>query len=511
MADKKTKEHKPFKYNKKKTIIANLVGLIILGLFTFMQSNVVFSTRQVLKNPDLAYDLSSSIKDNIDGFNNCNYKTSFSYDIVAKKCQQKFANYSNLNPVAKTRFASAYAVYEINHELTTDIKHNRVINHNANNSYDNLLEKYLQKHQTELDNINDTSLNKFNKANFTLTNITDKPQNITGLALDDFNGNINNDKGIVSRYHVKSCVDSQLIWQNNKYRWQNINNISQKRKLKSVLVNNLHQYNSHLTANQQKQIIINLVRKYPNLLILQNKYNAKNLIYGEGKSKNKSLQFKPIIESAISHSIPSTQLPYPFTNFHNYNLKVRAYTDKSYDTIQDDPNKGRPYFSQYAISNILNDPWTLSLLKYNCKLPLINKITATKLFPKNIRKYYPEVNKDFNINNNENRFYNIHFKELTEKPAPINPIKGNKEKDTTIVGLNRAVKPYGIIKQNSFSCMSPTDNIPNIAHNAYINLKKKHEWKQHIYNLQNYSIPYLAIKTKTLVNSFNSKQFRKNC
>lgn len=79
-------------------------------------------TKKFNHNPDLIIPFYTSIK----RYNN--YYCSTQYQDLAKKYQRKFDRKNNLNPIAKMRFVSAYAVYNINHQTKTNIENNTIHN-----------------------------------------------------------------------------------------------------------------------------------------------------------------------------------------------------------------------------------------------------------------------------------------------------------------------------------------------------------------------------------------------
>lgn len=311
-----------------------------------------------------------------------------SYQAITDHYWNLFSQSHSLLGLTKIRLAAIYSAYAVNYKYPTDLKSQKIVKNNKYKSYDKLLEDYIHSKQANIANlskpVNFTDSHGYQR--FQIPAKFNKP--INSLSKYPFDTNklkeINQEQ-ISSKkfkpYSITAYNGQQLIYQNGKLRWKNV---PINKKAKSVLLNYLMNHRNATDAQIKQFLIQNHDCFLPNLT-----FDAKNLVYGENTAN--SIQFKPKMYSAVSTSIPSTQLKYPFTNFHNYNLLVRAGEPGRFIYDREHENSNN-YVKSNLGSAIADDPWQVPFSYYTLKD--INYISSWESFKINNPKEFWNDQKD---------------------------------------------------------------------------------------------------------------------
>lgn len=464
-----------------------------------------------------------------------NYYASFDYKKIAQKYQQRFIHKDNLNSIAKMRFVSAYAVYNINRQFKANIANNTITNQ-PGKSYDKLLEDYLANHKAKLNHLNQINYHHAcQRVNFVQHDVPHKDK-IKSQILNINDGNYEIQKIKSRQYVYQKYYYNGRKPQADCYTWQKVN---LNGKLCNILTDKL---TNHEISNSVSWS--NFVKQNFTLFYNKPQFDVTNFIY------KKSLQFKPKMYLATSHNIPSTQLPWPYNNFHNYNLKVLtglpvipkyAISKEEVEDLDGDDDEGNENdiipddrTCGYITSSIQNDPLQSVYLKYCISVPSIINFESERIFEPQSTLYQEKLkkaNQDVDEDHSNTWSHEIispknkqglkpkklHYQYLSQIKNPyIFKHDDPKEKYPIIVRLkaNHKIKrknnyiakyPYGLINQNNYQATSPTDQIPNIAHSARINLQEKAKFERKIKSPQTTSVPYLVMKHKNLMyNSYNN-------
>lgn len=230
-----------------------------------------------------------------------------SYYKAYKKAYNKFKNRTDLSPLAKERFMASYAVFYANQKLDQKLA-------KENKQYFNKINKSNQKFIRYIQRIQPINWSKHVKI-----------PNDNTLDIDSF---LEKGKDKPVKFTKVLCFDNKkVIWKDDKaftnyleketdYNDNHVDSVKQLAKY----AGESDQIQTEKTAWWLTQKLYNISQSKNNDLIVNNT-DVANLY-----SLNKSFYFKPFENQ--STNVPSTQLPYPFTNFHNYNLNVHTVIDK---------------------------------------------------------------------------------------------------------------------------------------------------------------------------------------
>lgn len=229
-----------------------------------------------------------------------------SYYKAYKKAYNKFKNRTDLNPLAKERFMASYAVFY------------------ANQKFDQKLVKENEQYFDGINKLNQKFIQYAQKM---------KPVDWSKHIKIPSNNTSNLDTLAKQGKPVKSarvlCFDGKrAIWKEDKAFDNYLEKNTNYNGNNVISADQLIKYDDkpqHVkvekTVSWLNQKLLSMQQAKDNNLVINNNTDVANLY-----SLNKSFYFKPLENQ--STSVPSTQLPYPFTNFHNYDLNVHTAVDK---------------------------------------------------------------------------------------------------------------------------------------------------------------------------------------
>lgn len=294
MAKKEVSENNKKKYPKFQKLPERLqVGIILFGeivilLLAITSTFIINNISETMPVQKLSY----------------NYQPS--YYKIYKKAYNKFKNRTDLNPLAKERFMASYAVFYANQKFDQKLVKENEQYFDKINKLNQKFIQYAQKTQPidwskhiKIPNNNTSSLDTLAKQG--------KPVKSARVLCFD---------GKKAIWKEDKTFDNYLE-KNTNYNGNNVNSADQLLKY----FDKSQHVKIEKTVSWLNQKLLSMQQAKDNNLVISNNTDVKNLY-----SLNKSFYFKPLENQ--STNVPSTQLPYPFTNFHNYDLNVHTVVDK---------------------------------------------------------------------------------------------------------------------------------------------------------------------------------------